>query len=89
MRSTPPSSLFLAVLKQLHDQLDHPDPDPDDWRAYRAVNERFADVIATEAHPNDRVWLHDYHLLLVPRLLSPEIQHPSSGNDRTIEITIP
>ena len=53
----------------LHDQEEHPDPDPDDWRAYRAVNARFADVIAREARPGDRIWLHDYHLLLVPRLL--------------------
>jgi trehalose 6-phosphate synthase/phosphatase len=53
----------------LHDQEEHPDPDPDDWAAYRAVNARFADVIAREARPGDRIWLHDYHLLLVPRLL--------------------
>jgi trehalose 6-phosphate synthase/phosphatase len=53
----------------LHDQEEHPDPDPDDWATYRRVNARFADVIAAEARPDDRVWVHDYHLMLVPRLL--------------------
>jgi trehalose 6-phosphate synthase/phosphatase len=53
----------------LHDQDDHPDPHPDDWATYRAVNARFADAVAAEARPGDRVWVHDYHLMLVPRLL--------------------
>ncbi|MGZ8491943.1 MAG: alpha,alpha-trehalose-phosphate synthase (UDP-forming) [Gemmatirosa sp.] len=53
----------------LHDQDEHPDPDPDDWTTYRRVNARYADVVAAEARPGDRVWVHDYHLMLVPRLL--------------------
>ncbi len=53
----------------LHDRDDHPDPHPDDWATYRAVNARFAAVVAEEARPGDRVWVHDYHLMLVPRLL--------------------
>jgi trehalose 6-phosphate synthase/phosphatase len=52
----------------LHDRVDEP-PSPDDWRTYQAVNERFADVVARELRPGDRVWVHDYHLMLVPRLL--------------------
>ena len=40
-----------------------------DWAAYRAVNARFAETVARLAQPGDRVWVHDYHLLLVPRLL--------------------
>eukprot|EP00439_Symbiodinium_sp_Y106_P014613 s2761_g2.t1 len=37
--------------------------------AYRRVNEQFADVILTEATPMDLVWIHDYHLFLVPQML--------------------
>jgi trehalose 6-phosphate synthase/phosphatase len=40
-----------------------------DWRLYAAVNRRFADAVAAEARPGDRIWIHDYHLMLVPRLL--------------------
>ncbi len=39
------------------------------WRSYRAVNERFAAAIARVAAPDATVWVHDYHLLLVPRML--------------------
>jgi trehalose 6-phosphate synthase/phosphatase len=41
----------------------------EDWQAYRAVNERFADALAAEWKPGDLVWVHDYHLTLVPALL--------------------
>ncbi|CAE7032040.1 TPS1 [Symbiodinium natans] len=37
--------------------------------AYRRVNEQFADVILTVATPMDLVWIHDYHLFLVPQML--------------------
>ena len=40
-----------------------------EWRAYKAVNERFADAIAGELRPGDTVWLHDYQLMLVPAYL--------------------
>ncbi|MGZ8399260.1 MAG: alpha,alpha-trehalose-phosphate synthase (UDP-forming) [Gemmatimonadales bacterium] len=40
-----------------------------DWERYRAVNERFADVVAQQLHRGDRVWIHDFHLMLLPGLL--------------------
>jgi trehalose 6-phosphate synthase/phosphatase len=40
-----------------------------DWRKYVAVNERFADRLTNEASPESLVWVHDYHLMLVPGLL--------------------
>ena len=39
------------------------------WRAYREVNQRFAEAIAAELREGDRVWIHDYQLALVPKLL--------------------
>ncbi|MBS0561794.1 MAG: trehalose-6-phosphate synthase [Proteobacteria bacterium] len=36
---------------------------------YARVNERFADAIAGLAQPSDRIWVHDYHLLLLPAAL--------------------
>jgi trehalose 6-phosphate synthase/phosphatase len=41
----------------------------DDWAAYRAVNERFADAVASQWRPGDVVWVHDYQLALVPALV--------------------
>jgi len=40
-----------------------------DFDAYAAVNARFADAVATEWRPGDRIWVHDYQLLLLPELL--------------------
>jgi trehalose 6-phosphate synthase/phosphatase len=39
------------------------------WAAYVAVNDRFADTIAGVAEPGARVWVHDFHLALLPAAL--------------------
>lgn len=39
------------------------------WQQYQAVNERFAEAIGQLVQPGDQVWIQDYHLLLLPRLL--------------------
>jgi trehalose 6-phosphate synthase/phosphatase len=36
---------------------------------YRNVNAKFADAIVRALRPGDLVWVHDYHLMLVPRLV--------------------
>ncbi len=43
--------------------------DPLDWDAYRTANEAFANRVASLASPDEVVWVHDYHLLLLPRYL--------------------
>ncbi len=39
------------------------------WEAYEAVNRRFAVQTASVASPGATVWIHDYQLQLVPKLL--------------------
>ena len=39
------------------------------WHTYARVNECFADVLAEQAPPGAQVWVHDFHLLLVPAAL--------------------
>jgi trehalose-6-phosphate synthase len=47
-----------------------------DWRAYAAVNQRFTQTIAANAGPDDLIWVHDFHLLLVPSFLRKQgLQH--------------
>lgn len=42
----------------------------EDWRTYRAVNQRFADAIAREARSKSPIVLiHDYHFALLPRMV--------------------
>jgi len=42
------------------------------FETYRKVNEYFAKVVLTLATPEDLVWVHDYHLMLLPELLRRE-----------------
>jgi trehalose 6-phosphate synthase/phosphatase len=40
-----------------------------DWETYRSVNARFADAVLRAWSPGDLIWVHDFHLMLLPRLL--------------------
>jgi alpha,alpha-trehalose-phosphate synthase [UDP-forming]/trehalose-phosphatase len=39
------------------------------WSAYQKVNQQFADVILENYKEGDMIWVHDYHLMLLPLLL--------------------
>jgi trehalose 6-phosphate synthase/phosphatase len=39
------------------------------WQAYQQVNKAFCDTIVKIAEPNDRIWIHDYQLMLLPELI--------------------
>lgn len=43
--------------------------DKDDWDAYVEVNLLFAKVIASQLKDGDVIWIHDYHLMLLPQFL--------------------
>ncbi|KAJ9118440.1 hypothetical protein QFC24_006271 [Naganishia onofrii] len=45
-----------------------PSPDPM-WIHYQAVNKRFAERVAQIYKPGDLIVVHDYHLLLVPKMI--------------------
>lgn len=49
------------------------------WKAYREANERFAEAILNVAGPEDRIWIHDYHLMLLPGMLKKELPDTSIG----------
>ncbi len=63
----------------LHDMQLPADSDSMGWDLYRAMNERFADVIAPRLAPGDRVWVHDYHLMLLPALLRARVPRARIG----------
>ncbi len=43
------------------------------WRTYRHVNELFSDALMEFVQPGDVIWVQDYHLMLLPRLLRARI----------------
>jgi trehalose 6-phosphate synthase/phosphatase len=44
-----------------------------EWETYKKVNQIFCNRIVEIIRPDDMVWVHDYHLLLLPDLLRREI----------------
>jgi trehalose 6-phosphate synthase/phosphatase len=53
--------------------------DAGDWESFQTVNARFAEAIVRELRPGDLVWVHDYHLMLVPRLVREQCPHARIG----------
>jgi len=51
----------------------------DFWQAYERVNTAFANVVAGIARPNDIIWIHDYHLMLLPKLLRERLPKATMG----------
>ena len=43
--------------------------DEDYWLSYKQVNETFCEAITQILRPDDVVWIHDYHLMLLPKLI--------------------
>ena len=41
----------------------------EDYEGYRAVNARFAAMLVPMLRPGDRIWVHDYHLFMLPEEL--------------------
>ena len=52
-----------------HDAVREPEYHRRWWVSYTTVNERYAEVVAKTAARGGEVWIHDYHLQLVPELL--------------------
>ncbi len=46
--------------------------DEDYWKSYKEVNHKYADSVKEELQEDDLIWIHDYHLALVPGILKEE-----------------
>jgi trehalose 6-phosphate synthase/phosphatase len=51
----------------------------DFWNSYIQVNEKFAEVIHENIKGIDKIWIHDYHLLLLPKLIKDKHKEISIG----------
>lgn len=56
--------------------------DENAWEAYREANLVFAKTIAKEAEDGDLIWVHDYHLMLLPEMLREELNALGKKNIR-------
>ena len=39
------------------------------WQEYRNVNRAFGEAVVNALRPDDVLWIHDYHLMLLPKLV--------------------
>lgn len=49
------------------------------WTAYKRVNEKFCDVVTEIAEAGDVIWVHDYHLMLLPGMIRERIPDAAIG----------
>ena len=49
------------------------------WDSYVKVNRKFADAVIPHLKPGDKVWVQDYHLLLLPKMIKDEFPSVSVG----------
>ncbi|MHB8384124.1 MAG: alpha,alpha-trehalose-phosphate synthase (UDP-forming) [Candidatus Binataceae bacterium] len=50
-----------------------------DWVAYRAVNQSFADQCLAQARAGDTIWIQDFHLVLMPKMVRRQAPHLPIG----------
>ncbi len=53
--------------------------DASEWESYVAVNEKFCRRLREVVRPGDLIWIHDYHLMLLPAMLRKEIPDATIG----------
>jgi trehalose 6-phosphate synthase/phosphatase len=49
--------------------------EPANWDAFQKVNQLYADIISKYVTEDDILWIHDYHLMLLPHLIREK--HPN------------
>jgi trehalose 6-phosphate synthase/phosphatase len=58
-----------ALWPLFHYFTSHADFREEEWESYRHVNGVFSDAVHDAQRPGDILWIHDYHLMLLPGLL--------------------
>ena len=50
-----------------------------EWKSYEKVNQKFLQIIMETADPANTFWVHDYHLMLLPKLIRKVFPKSSIG----------
>ena len=53
--------------------------DAKDWDAYVEANRIFCEAVVERYRPNDLIWVHDYHLMLLPQMLREKLPDAAVG----------
>ena len=53
--------------------------DAKSWEAYIEANRIFCEAVVNRYRPNDLIWVHDYHLMLLPQMLRDRLPDAAIG----------
>ena len=53
--------------------------DAKSWEAYVEANTIFSEAVVARYRPNDLIWVHDYHLMLLPKMLRDKLPDAAIG----------
>src|SRR5262244_207672 len=53
--------------------------DPKHWECYVEANRLFCEAVVNRYRPNDLIWVHDYHLMLLPQMLRDRLPDAAVG----------
>ncbi|KXG45179.1 Trehalose-phosphatase [Penicillium griseofulvum] len=71
--------LWPALHYQMQESPRHTEYDDYSWVQYLKLNMAFAETIIKHWKPGDRIWVHDYHLLVLPGLLRDRLPKAEIG----------
>lgn len=52
------------------------------WEAYQVANAAFADALVEVIRDGDLIWVHDYHLMLLPAMLRQRLEEKALREGR-------
>lgn len=68
-----------ALWPLFHYFTEYTDYEEDFWEAYKKVNQKFAETIFEHLEDGDKIWVHDYQLLLLPEMIKEKRPDVSVG----------
>ncbi|KAJ5163075.1 Trehalose-phosphatase [Penicillium coprophilum] len=71
--------LWPALHYQMQESPQHTEYDDYSWVQYLKLNMAFAETIIKHWKPGDKIWVHDYHLLVLPGLLRERLPQAEIG----------
>lgn len=71
--------LWPTLHYQIPDSLNSKAFEDHSWNFYHKLNKQFANKIIENYKTGDTIWIHDYHLMLVPRLIRDKLPYAKIG----------
>lgn len=69
----------ITIWPLFHYFSQYTDYNTDQWEMYQRVNQKFYKQLELIISDNDIIWVHDYHLMLIPEIIRKKFQKTSIG----------